>query len=118
MNNVLVFPKKYKNRETGVPQNRDEVYSNILKNKQAAIEVAVDHGMTALISSLNMAGYSVQNDYDIGLAIEVVRSMVMRQSGLEHPLQQMADTSVYIIDEEGRKIKSDGTVFEGNTYVE
>jgi hypothetical protein len=85
-NNVIDFVSKYTDRLDRQNAQREE------------FEDMVDDLMEEIIVYVGERGYSLENDHDLGLLCETIRSSLMRTNNDPHILQEIADHLVEIID--------------------
>jgi len=106
MGKVIEFP----NRNNNVPQNIDEIKRNLKESQDASIEAAVDNVAVAVAQTLFKMGFSTINPYDMGLLLDMIKSMICRSYHVEHPLQQMAIDTVVLTNANGQYVTADGTI--------
>ena len=80
-NNVIAFPKA----KTAVAEegNCDEIVDMAMEQAMTAMRVYYDHSI---------------NDKDIGLIVEAIRSKVYRDHSIHHPLQDLAERLITIVE--------------------
>lgn len=89
--NVVVFPKPHKMIK---PQSLEEVNVKILENRLTYAMDLADMMMQSLSNALQVeAGVDLEELYNSGCLLEdSLRSVIMQSMGLQHPLQQVADS--------------------------
>ena len=74
--------------------NSAEDARRVKENKTLFIDRLTDHYGIQLINKLAMHGFDVDNDkfmYDYIFTMETLRSCLLRNVGIEHPLQKLGD---------------------------
>ena len=105
--------KIYEWPRSAIKYVRDPVLLETERRKAQIItrETSIDQTAAAVINQLTARGYPVKNQYDIGLLIEVLRSLIMRTQEEPHPLQVMADDVVVVLNPQGQRVNSDGSIY-------
>ena len=86
VDNVVSFPNDY----MGPPRSSDEFKDLVDENKMhLAIDVAME-STRAIINGIESMGWDVsshkKSGYEMALLVEVIKSMILRQQGIKHPL--------------------------------
>lgn len=86
IDNVICFPNDY----VGPPTSTAEFKELVDENKMhLAIDVAME-STRAIINGIESMGWDVsshkKSGYEMALLVEVVKSMILRQQGVHHPL--------------------------------
>ncbi len=105
MSKVIDFPKK-----NTLPKSVEDLQQSLRDNQEQTIEAVVDSVAVSVASTLFKMGFQQVNPYDMGLLIDVVRSMVARCYNVKHPFQEMADNTVVFTNEKGELVTANGTV--------
>lgn len=93
-NNIILFPSATYDGNLTV----DKVIDQVTRNKMDAIDAVTDNVVAGLLQSLETFTIELNNDHDIGLICESVKSAIYREKGLEHPLQKAAESTIRIVD--------------------
>jgi hypothetical protein len=86
-NNIVPFISKLKIIED-VPMNELEILED------NATEATSD-----LLQLLEYFGYEITNEHDMGLLYHVIRASMMRLAEIPHPLHEVADLMIKIVDD-------------------
>lgn len=101
--NVLKFPDdRIKRTKPANTNNSAEDRKRVIVNKIYFIERLTDHYGIQLINKLAMHGFDVDDDkfmYDYIFAMETLKACLLRNVGVEHPLQKLSDKSEEIVAE-------------------
>lgn len=93
-NKVLFFPKE--KLETA-PQSLEEVVAQIDENQREAVEAALDEVIPDLLNSLGSFNLYIEDEKDIGMVLESIKSGIFRTMNIKHELQDVTDQLIKII---------------------
>lgn len=107
MDNVVQFPKQKKNSP---PQNLEELQSNLDAVRTIHIEETMAMLAGTMFDQLAVSGFDFDTEdgkapddiKDVALVFESIRSLLMKQYGMNHPFQGMSDNLF--------SLQADGTV--------
>jgi len=103
MDNILKFPEsRIKRTQSANTHDPAEDKRRMVQNKARFVEHLTEHYGVQLINKLAAHGFDVDNPqflYDFIFTIEVLRSGLLRNIGVDHPLQKLSDNSEKIIGE-------------------
>ena len=103
-NNVLQFPKTPVRLTKPVNTNDPvEDTKRLKENKTVFVDRLTDHYGLQLINKLAMHGFDVDNNKfmnDYIFTMETLRACLLRNVGVNHPLQKLSDASDELFDEE------------------
>lgn len=95
MDNVVQFPKAKKNSP---PQNLEEVQSNLDAVRTLHVEETMAVLAGTMFDQLAVSGFDFDSEEevpkdikDVALVFESIRSLLMKQYGMEHPFQLLGD---------------------------
>lgn len=106
-NKVIVFPKSYKGSS---PPSVEQVRENLRAHQIEMVEEITDEAVAAMLTVTSSVGIQINNQFDIGLVLESVRSMLMRDAGMDNPLQEIADKMVVVTNEKGQQVCANGHI--------
>jgi len=109
-NNVLQFPKQHKKTSPANTNDLVEDFKRIKQNKTVFVDRLTDHYGPQLINKLAMHGFDVDNDkfmYDYIFTMETLRACLLRNIGVQHPLQKLSDKSEDLIADSEFDIEED-----------
>ena len=95
-NNVVSFPKAI----WSAPVDKEEADKRLEEFKDAMLDLFLDEFVPFVLARMNMYGILVENSYDICLISQSIRSAVLRAQYRKHPLQEFAEESFTIVDED------------------
>ena len=109
--NILNFPN-LKNKKTEPVNSNDPVKDRekLKNNKALFVDRLTDHYGIQLINKLAMHGFDVDNDkfmYDYIFTMETLRSTLLRNLGITHPLQKLSDKNEDLIADSEFDIEED-----------
>lgn len=107
--NVIQFPKLKRNTP---PQSIEELNKNIEETRKEHVEYVIDETMTYAFQKAFDEGFDLGEDDCFkmtALLVEAYRAALYKSVGIEHPLQDFADTAFAITDEDGNPVDMDGT---------
>lgn len=89
MAEIFEFPR---NKETTKPMNNIELTESIENFRMGYIDDITEFLLTILVGEIGRAGFELEHKdtNDIMLISESLRSFMMKKSGFEHPLQDIA----------------------------
>ena len=99
MSNIVQFPKK--KRPGTPPQNDEELRSTLLSNKKRLVDDIINHYGSELINKIAMHGFDMEREdfmKDYAFTIETLRSGMLRQLGIFHPMQELIDHAINDLD--------------------
>jgi len=113
--NIIQFPKE---KMRTPPQSKKELDAELLNNKVAYVEDVASHYGSSVFNKLAMHGFNVDDDNfikDYAYVIETLKSCLLRNVGVTHPIQQTVEkdvakycgidvTSEYLTEEQEEKI--------------
>ena len=113
--NIIQFPKE---KMRTPPQSKKELDAELLNNKVAYVEDVASHYASSVFNKLAMHGFNVDDDNfikDYAYVIETLKSCLLRNVGVTHPIQQTVEkdvakycgidvTSEYLTEEQEAKI--------------
>lgn len=108
-NNVIIFPQK-NNR---LPQTMEEVEDRMDTVRQVHIQEALELVVPQLFDNISIAGFNPDDEEektllkDGALIVEATRSFLCKISGIDHPLQIIAENLFEQVDSEGNLQVSD-----------
>ena len=91
-NNIIVFPNS-----TTTPSSIEEMRELIDENKRDAIELAIDEVIPELLNKLGSFNLYIDNEKDIGMIVEAIKSGLLRSNNIKHELQSITDRLIKII---------------------
>lgn len=94
MNNIIIFPK---DKSDSPPQSLEEVIDQIDNNQREAVEAAVDEIVPEILSKLSTFNMFIEDEKDIGMIIESIKSGVLRNMKIKHELQEITDQVIKIV---------------------
>lgn len=108
-NNIILFPVK---SSRPPPLTMEQVEENLDLVRQVHIQETLELVVPKLFESFSMAGFGGDDDSneylkDGAMVVEAARSFLCKASGLDHPLQLIAENMFEQIDEEGNLEVSD-----------
>jgi len=109
-NNVLQFPRQHKKTSPANTNDPVEDFKRIKQNKTVFVDRLTDHYGLQLINKLAMHGFDVDNDkfmYDYIFTMETLRACLLRNIGVQHPLQKLSDKSEDLIADSEFDIEED-----------
>lgn len=92
-NNVLKFPA-HKNKFVKDIQSIEEMNSALVKHKEGYIDMVLTQHMNNLYSKLAFDGFDTEDDQfftDFCFMVEALKSAMLRQCKIDHPLQKFVD---------------------------
>ena len=93
-NNIIVFPK---DRNDTPPQRLEDVLDIADENQREAVEAAVDEVVPMLLSNLGKFNLYIEDEKDIGMIIESIKSGVFRSLNIKHDLQEYTDQLIKLV---------------------
>ena len=93
-NKVLFFPK---DKLETAPQSLEEVILKIDENQREAVETALDEIVPDLLNHLGSFNFYIQDEKDIGMVLEAIKSGVFRTMNIKHELQDVTDQLIKIV---------------------
>jgi hypothetical protein len=105
-NNVIEFPKSF----SGIPIDAAAIREELNDRKIEVIDELVDEALSEGFGVMHEFGFKASNQYDIGLIVEAMRSMLMREKGIFNPLQDMADQMVVVVNDKGERVHANGFI--------
>lgn len=91
---VLFFPK---DKIESAPQSLEEVVALIDVNQREAVEAALDEIVPNLLNSLGSFNLYIDDEKDIGMVLESIKSGVFRTMNIKHGLQDVTDQLIKIV---------------------
>lgn len=91
---VLFFPK---DKLESAPQSLEEVVAQIDENQREAVEAALDEVIPDLLNSLGSFNLYIEDEKDIGMVLESIKSGIFRTMNIKHGLQDVTDQLIKII---------------------
>lgn len=109
-NNVIQFPRRGPDRQTG-PQSLDDVIDTVEVVRQVHIQESLEAIIPMLFDKLSLAGFQPEDEMeyikDGALIVEATRSFLSKIYGIDHPLQLIAKHLFEQVDEDGNLEVSD-----------
>ncbi len=108
-NNIILFP----NKSLRLPQTIEEVADNMDLVRQLHIQETLELIVPKLFDSISTAGFNPEDEDEHALlkhgamVVEATRSFLCKVSGIEHPLQIIAENLFEQVDSEGNLEVSD-----------
>jgi hypothetical protein len=96
MKNVVNFPKA----TWHAPVDKEDADRRLEEFKDAMLDVFLEEFVPFLLSRMNIYGIVVDNPKDIAVIAASIQSAIMRTQNRYHPLQQFADQSIELMDED------------------
>lgn len=93
-NKVLFFPKE---KIESAPQSLEEVILKIDENQREAVEAALDQVVPDLLNHLGSFNLYIDDERDVGMLLEAIKSGVLRSMNIEHRLQSVTDQLIKIV---------------------
>ena len=106
--NVIQFPKLKRNTP---PQSIEELNKNIEETRKEHVEYVIDETMSFAFQRAFDEGFDLGQDdcfKTTAMLVEAYRAALYRSVGIEHPLQDFAETAFAITDEDGNPVDMDG----------
>ena len=91
---VLFFPK---DKLETAPQSLEEVISKIDENQREAVKAALDEVVPDLLNHLGSFNLYIEDEKDVGMVLEAIKSGVFRTMNIEHGLQDVTDRLIKIV---------------------
>lgn len=91
---VLFFPK---DKLESAPQSLEEVVAQIDENQREAVEAALDEVIPDLLNSLGSFNLYIEDEKDIGMVLESIKSGIFRTMNIKHGLQDVTDQLIKIV---------------------
>ena len=109
--NILKFPVSQARRTRPANTNNSaEDIRRVRENKTLFVDRLTDHYGIQLINKLAMHGFDVDGDkfmYDYIFTMETLRSCLLRNVGIDHPLQTLSDKNEELIAESDFDVEED-----------
>jgi hypothetical protein len=103
-NNVLKFPTR-KNKFIKDIQSIEEMNIALAEHKEAYIDMVLTYHMNNLYAKIAFDGFDTEDKQfftDFSFMVEALKSAMLRQCKIEHPLQNFVDENFEICqDDEG-----------------
>ena len=90
-NNIILFPNSISTPSV------EEMRDLIDENKRDAIDLAIDEVIPELLSNLGSFNLYIDNEKDIGMIVEAIKSGLLRSNNIKHELQSITDRLIKII---------------------
>ena len=108
MGELVIFPNKNPDK-IFVPQSTEEVEDNMEQIQLYHISETIDSVLPLIFNTLTIAGFDLSNNDDIkngALLVEALRSVLCQFYGIDHPLQEVAE-SLFKTEAEGMLTMND-----------
>lgn len=92
--NVLSFPKKKLTGTLSATQSKEEFVKQLGEHKEKYIDMVLARTMNQLYNRMATEGFNTEDDVffnDFCFVVEGLKSAMLRQCGLEHPIQKFVD---------------------------
>jgi len=92
--NVLSFPKKKITGTLSTIQSKEEFVKQLGEHKEKYIVMVLARTMNQLYNRMATEGFNTEDDVffnDFCFVVEALKSAMLRQCGLEHPIQEFVD---------------------------
>lgn len=92
--NVLSFPKKKMTGTLSATQSKEEFVKQLGEHKEKYIDMVLARTMNQLYNRMATEGFNTEDDVffnDFCFVVEAMKSAMLRQCGLEHPIQKFVD---------------------------
>ena len=110
-NNIVLFPRPYKNNAGIIPPaSIEEVEDSVINMKQIHVQEALEYVVPKLFENLAILGFLPEDETlfvkDGALIVEAIRSFLFKLYDIEHPLQLISDSLFIENTESGLEVSS------------
>lgn len=92
--NVLSFPKKKMTGTLSTTQSKEEFVKQLGEHKEKYIDIVLSRTMNQLYNRMAAEGFNTEDEVffnDFCFVVEALKAGMLRQCGLEHPIQKFVD---------------------------
>jgi hypothetical protein len=92
--NVLSFPKKKMTGTLSAAQSKEEFVKQLGEHKEKYIDMVLNRTMNQLYNRMAAEGFNTEDEVffnDFCFVVEALKAGMLRQCGLEHPIQKFVD---------------------------
>jgi len=90
--NVLSFPKKKMTGTLSTTQSKEEFVKQLGEHKEKYIDIVLSRTMNQLYNRMAAEGFNTEDEVFFNdFFVEALKAGMLRQCGLEHPIQKFVD---------------------------